>query len=94
MSNKNLEVMDVLFWHVIGYKNVVHVDKDEGEFPANLIHKLLESLCCVPEPISHHEVFIEAKRCYNGSLWDVIFVHQNLVEGPDKVNLGEDCGSV
>ena len=45
-----------------GYKDVIHVDKDEGVFLANLIYKLLEGLCCVPEPVRHHEVFIERPK--------------------------------
>ena len=94
MGEENLEVMDMFFWCVTGYKDVIHVDKDEREFPANLLHKSLQGLCCILESTRHHKVFIEVKRCYNGSLWDVIFVHWNLVEGPDKVNLREDCGSV
>ena len=91
MGKENLEVMDMFFWHVTGYKDVIHVNKDEGEFLVNLIQKPLEDLCCIPEPKRHHEVFIEAKRCYNGSLWNVIFVHQNLVDGPDKINLSLGC---
>ena len=72
-------MMDTFFWYVTGYKDIIHVDKDEGEFPVDLIHKLLEGLCCVPESVKHHEIFIEAIRCYNGNLWEIIFVHQNLV---------------
>ena len=83
----------MFFWCVSGYKDIIHIDQDGGEFLADLIHKPLEGLCCILESIRHHEVFIEAKWCYNGSLWDVIFVQRNLAYGLDKVNLGEDCGS-
>ena len=45
-----------MFLCCVGYNDIIHVEKDEGEFPADLIHKPLEGQCCVPESVRHHEV--------------------------------------
>ena len=95
MGKENLEVMDMFLWCVTCYKDIVHVDKNEGEFPADLIHKLLEGLCCIPESIRHHKIFIETKGVIMAvfgmsSLCTRIWLKART----SKVNLGEDCGSV
>ena len=93
MCEESLQVLVMLFRYVAGYQDIIHVKKDKGELPADLIYKTLEGLCSIPESVRHHEIFIKTKWCYNGSLWDVLLVHRNLIKSSDKVNLGEDCGS-
>ena len=90
---ESLQVLVMLFRCVAGYQDIIHVNKDKGELPADLIHKTLEGLCSIPESVRHHEIFIKTKWCYNGSLWDVLLVYRNLIKSSDKVYLGEDCGS-
>ena len=90
---ESLQVLVMLFRCVAGYQDIIHVNKDKGELPADLIHKMLEGLCSIPESVRHHVIFIKTKWCYNGSLWDVLLVYRNLIKSLDKVYLGEDCGS-
>ena len=61
MCEESLQVLVMLFRCVAGYQDIIHVNKDKGELPADLIHKTLEGLCSIPESVRHHEIFIKTK---------------------------------
>lgn len=55
-----------------------------------MTHKVLECLCCITESEGREKTLKQSKgrgdSCFRDNLWG----HQDPVEGPDKVSLGED----
>ena len=66
---------------------VVKVDKNEIKVVANCVHQTLKSLCCVFQPKKHMKKFMQAERGYDGSLWNVFFLHRNLVVATNEIKL-------
>ena len=77
-----------------GNKNVIKIDKSEGEVAEDVIHESLKCLGSILEAKGHGEEFIEAKGCDDGSFWDIRGSNRNLIVIFNKVKLGENCGAM
>ena len=73
-----------------GNKNVIKIDKSEGEVAEDVIHESLKCLGSILEAKGHGEEFIEAKGSDDGSFWDIRGSNRNLISTVGDISLERD----
>jgi hypothetical protein len=59
--------------------NAIQIDKNEILACLHMIHPLLKGVPRIPQPESHAKEYKEAKRQSYCHLWDIFWMHQDLV---------------
>ncbi len=75
-----------------GDKNVIQINKNEGESLENVVHEALEHLGGVAETKRHLEEFIESEGSDYCCFWDIFRMERNLVITFNKIQFGENSG--
>ena len=88
------KVSEMLLGRGAGNQKVIDIRKTEGQFRQDLINEALESLSGVAESERHTYKLEQAKGRSDSSLANVVGMDRNLVVGPDKVDLGENGGTM
>ena len=88
------KVSEMLLGRGAGNQKVIDIRKTEGQFRQDLINEALESLSGVAESERHAYKLEQTKGRSDSSLANVVGIDRNLVEGPDKVDLGENGGTM
>ena len=77
-------------------KNVIKENKNK--FPKvgiqEFIHETLEGRWSIAKPKRHHQELIMAIMSFESGLWNIFFLHPNLVITRTKIQFGEETSTL
>ena len=88
------QVLKVLFGSGTGYKDIIDICVGEREATQDLIHKMLERLCCIPEAEGHSHKLEKTKWSCDSGLGYICGGDRNLVICTYEIHFGKDRGTL
>ena len=57
------------------------------------VDKTLECLSCITKSERHSDKLKQIERSADGSLWDIVGIHRDLMVGADEIYLGKNSST-
>jgi len=93
-SEKLGQMLHVLLQGGARNEVIIEVGEDKGEVAEKAIHKSLECLRRIDKSKRHEQVFKQPKRCDDGRLANIRWIHRHLMITFDKVNAREKTAAM